>query len=72
MEDYIIAMFNAKESKEAKIMKFNGEINQIHICALLDSDSTYSFMHPSEIKEKKMKLTQTTPLIVTNANGLGW
>jgi Retroviral aspartyl protease len=69
MKEAVVAMFNAKEIKAVKIMKFRGEINQIPICAVLDSGNTHSFVHLSVLQENKIKLTQTIPMVVTIANG---
>jgi hypothetical protein len=62
-------MFNTKQSKAVKIMKFKGEINKIPISALLDSDRTHSFVNPLVLNKKGFRLVQTTPMIVIVTNG---
>jgi Retroviral aspartyl protease len=61
-------MFNTKENKAVKVMKFKWEINQMSICALLDSGSTHSFVNPTVLKEQELKVVQIAPMIVTVAN----
>jgi Retroviral aspartyl protease/Reverse transcriptase (RNA-dependent DNA polymerase) len=67
-EEAVVSMFNAKQGKTVKIMKFKGEIDKVLVCALLDSGSTHSFVNPSVLNKKGFKLVQTTPMVVTVAN----
>ncbi|KAJ3687784.1 hypothetical protein LUZ61_016948 [Rhynchospora tenuis] len=69
IEQATLTMFNSKEKKTTTMMKFKGEIGNLPVCALLDSGSTHSFVHPSVIQEVQPKLIQTVPMIVTVANG---
>jgi hypothetical protein len=52
VEEAVVSMFNTKQNKTMKIMKFKDEIDQVPVCALLDSDNTYSFVNPSILHKK--------------------
>jgi Retroviral aspartyl protease len=69
VEQVVVSMFNAKESNAVKVMKFKGEIEQIPVCALLDSRSTHSFVNPTVLQGKKVRVVQTISMVVTVANG---
>jgi hypothetical protein len=66
IEEDVVSMFNTKQSKAVKIMKFKGEINKVHVCALLNSGNTHSFVNPSVLKKKGFRLVQTTPMVVVD------
>jgi hypothetical protein len=51
VEQTVVSMFNTKENKVVKVMKFKRETNQMLICALLDSRNTHSFVNPTVLKE---------------------
>ncbi|KAJ4756090.1 polyprotein [Rhynchospora pubera] len=69
IEQAVITMFNTMDSKRGKMMKFKGDIGKVPICALLDSGSTHSFVHPDVLQHIQPKLRQTGPMVVTIANG---
>ncbi|KAJ4814811.1 polyprotein [Rhynchospora pubera] len=69
IEQAVVTMFNTKHHKNVKMMKFKGEIGSTPVCALLDSGSTHSFVHPDVLQGVQPKLIQTAPMIVTVANG---
>jgi hypothetical protein len=50
VEEVMVFMFSARDTKTIKVMKFKGEIKKPPICALLDSGSTFSFVNPIIIK----------------------
>jgi hypothetical protein len=52
VEETVISMFNTKQNKTVKIMKFKDEIDQVLVCALLDSGNTYSFVNPFILHRK--------------------
>jgi hypothetical protein len=68
VEEVIVFMFNAKDIKSIKITKFKGEVQKLPICALLDSESTHSFVNPVVLKDSEQKLIQTTTMMVIVAN----
>jgi Retroviral aspartyl protease len=68
VEQAVVSMFNTKENKAMKVMKFKWEINQMSICALLDSGSIHSFVNHTVLKEPELKVVQIAPMIVTVAN----
>jgi hypothetical protein len=59
IEQTIESMFNTKEGKGIKIMKFKSEIDQLSIYVLVDSSSTLSFVHSSMLQANKYKIVQT-------------
>jgi uncharacterized protein (DUF1499 family) len=65
----VVTMFNTKDTKSVKVMKFKGEIKDLPVCALLDSGDTYSFVNPIVFNLDQHQLVQTIPMIVTVTNG---
>lgn len=44
-------------------------MNEIPICALLDSGSTHSFVNPEVIANLELPVVKTSPMVVMVANG---
>jgi Retroviral aspartyl protease len=68
IEEATVSMFNTKNNGIAKVMKFKGEVQKLSICALLDSDSTHSFVNPSVLRGSKQNIMKTLPMIVIVTN----
>lgn len=66
VEQAVISMYAANESKKVKSIRFKGKIGQTPVCALLDSGSTHSFVNPEVLKGLTLPITQATLMV---ANG---
>lgn len=53
----------------ASRLKFKGSLNEVPICALIDSGSTHSFVNPSVVLLSQIKTVPTTPMVVRTASG---
>jgi hypothetical protein len=60
VEQAVISMYAANESKKVKSIRFKGKIGQTPVCALLDSGSTHSFVNPEVLKGLTLPITQAT------------
>lgn len=56
-------------AKYNRTLQFRGLVDQIPICALIDSGSTHSYINPAIIQNLSLALTKTTPLTVRTASG---
>jgi hypothetical protein len=56
VEGVVVSMFNTQEGKYVKIMKFKSETDKLLICALVDSDSTHSFVHSFVLQDNKPQI----------------
>ncbi|KAJ3689593.1 hypothetical protein LUZ61_018757 [Rhynchospora tenuis] len=69
IEEAVISLFTANEPQKVKIMKIKGQTGNKDICALLDSGSTHSFVHPDVIHCQSLTISKSNPMAVMVANG---
>jgi hypothetical protein len=50
-------------------MRFKGLIGTVPVFALIDSDSTHSFINPSILNEQLHPIVTTNPIVIMVANG---
>ncbi|KAJ3684806.1 hypothetical protein LUZ61_013970 [Rhynchospora tenuis] len=62
-------MCSPQELSGSQTLKFKGFIHQTPILALIDSGSTYSFIHPSIIHLHSIPTVSSPPMLVTTASG---
>ncbi|XP_078160175.1 uncharacterized protein LOC144555649 [Carex rostrata] len=63
------AVVNLCNGEYNSSMTFKGKIGTIPICALMDSGSTHSFIHPNIVHNLNLEITKSNPLTVRVANG---
>ncbi|XP_078157488.1 uncharacterized protein LOC144553264 [Carex rostrata] len=63
------AVVNLCNGEYNSSMTFKGKIGTIPICALMDSGSTHSFIHPNLVHNLNLEITKSNPLTVRVANG---
>ncbi|KAJ4750853.1 polyprotein [Rhynchospora pubera] len=68
VEQAIIFMYATTDKKMVSSMRFKGEIGKVPVCALLDSGSTHSFVHPDVITSLHILVSHTNPMVVMVAN----
>ncbi|KAJ3685430.1 hypothetical protein LUZ61_014594 [Rhynchospora tenuis] len=69
VEETVISLFAAKDASKVRNMKFKGLVGQTPVCALIDSGSTYSFVHPDVLCSKPFQVSKTAPMSVVIADG---
>ncbi|KAJ1702741.1 hypothetical protein LUZ63_002520 [Rhynchospora breviuscula] len=69
IEEAVISLFAAKDSKRVRNMKFKGFVGQTPVCALIDSGSTHSFVNPNILYTHQCNISRTDPMSVVVANG---
>ncbi|KAJ1686917.1 hypothetical protein LUZ63_018307 [Rhynchospora breviuscula] len=69
VEQAIISMYATSDKQMVSSMRFKGEIGKVPVCALLDSGSTHSFVHPDVITSLHIPVSHTNPMVVMVANG---
>ena len=64
-----ISFHTLKGGTTGKIIKVQGQVRQRKLLVLIDSGSTHNFLNEATIMELRCRMTATTPLSVTVANG---
>jgi Retroviral aspartyl protease/Retrotransposon gag protein len=69
VEEAVISIFAISGNPHLSTMRFKGKIGLRDMCALLDSDSTDSFVSPNVLQGFKYAIVETEPIVVMLADG---
>jgi Aspartyl protease len=66
----LITMCASQLQSKHKTLKFQGQIGQLAVLAMIDSGSTHSFINPTIVQILDLPTTSATPLTVITASGV--
>jgi Aspartyl protease len=67
-DNALISRCSSPISAVHKTLKFQGQIGNVDMIAMLDSGSTHSFINPSLVQSLALTTTQTLPLTLLTAS----
>jgi hypothetical protein len=69
IEEAVLSMFVISSNPKLTTLRFKGKVGDREVCALIDNDSTSSFVNSSVLQGVRCKLMETSPLIVMLITG---